>query len=190
MFSTELLSRASHPIEVERSDNVPRATAFQRWKHSSIPNPVAIDFSHCGKARMERLGDKAAPQNTNGWRQESVQRRDPTIRLIAALRQIHMGALGQSMDARVGSPGAMDPDGRGTDGLKSLLQLVLDRVSIRLALPAGKRGAVVGNNELEPGRHLFAGTNFLPGIAVTRALQSIKISLQDHLRRHLIDDAL
>lgn len=100
-----------------------------------------------------------------------------------------MRALGQRMDTSVGPPGAMHPDGLGTDASKSAFQAVLNRIAVRLALPSGKRGTVVGNDQLEPRRHLIAMTNFSLWIAISRALQSVEIPLQDHLRRDLIDDA-
>src|SRR5439155_21337820 len=92
------------------------------------------------------------------------------------------------MDAGIGPPSAMDPDRLGTDTLKSIFQMVLNRIAVRLALPSGKRGTVVGNDQLEPRSHLIVLTNLLLWIAVARDAQSIQVSLQDHLRRHLIDD--
>jgi hypothetical protein len=99
-----------------------------------------------------------------------------------------MRALRQRMDTRVGPPSAMHPDGLGTNTLKSAFQAVLNRIAVRLALPSGKRGTVVRNDQLEPRWHLIAWTNFSLWVAIARALQSVEISLQDHLRRHLIDD--
>jgi hypothetical protein len=37
----------------------------------------------------------------------------------------------------------VDPDELGTDTLKSAFKMVLNRISIPLALPSGKQGAVV-----------------------------------------------
>src|SRR5207247_10890146 len=91
------------------------------------------------------------------------------------------------MDTRIGPSGAMDADRRGTDTLKSIFQVVLNRIAVRLALPSGKRCSVVGNDQLKPRRHL-ALTNFLLRTAIAGALQSVEVSLQDHLRRYLIDD--
>src|SRR5450755_3228978 len=92
------------------------------------------------------------------------------------------------MDTGIGPPGAMHPYGLRTDTPKSVLQAVLNRIAVRLALPSGKRRTVVGNDQLEPRRHLIALANYLLWTAIARALQSVEISLQDHLRRHLIDD--
>ena len=93
------------------------------------------------------------------------------------------------MDARIGPAGAMHPYGLGTDTLKGAFQSVLNRIAVRLALPSGKRGAVVRNDQLEPRRHLVALMKFSLWIAIAPALQSVEIPLQDHLRRDLIDDA-
>ena len=143
MFTTELLRRADHPIEVERTYDVPGAAAFKWREHNSIPNAVAIRFSLCRKSRVERRGNKLAAHYANGWRQESVQRGDPPLRFIAAIGQIHVRALRQRMNTRIGPSGAMHPDRLGTDTQKSAFQMVLDRIAVRLTLPSGKRGTVV-----------------------------------------------
>ena len=188
MFTTKFLRRQNDGIEVESTHDMPGSTAFKRRKHRSIPNAITIRFSLCGKSRMKRVGNKPAPQNPNGRRQESIQRGDPPIRFIATMGQIHVRALRQRMHTRIGPPGAMHPDGLGTNALKSIFQAVLNRIAVRLALPPGKQRPVVRNDQLEPRRHLVALKDVSLGTTIARALQSIEVSLQDHLRRHLIDD--
>ena len=67
-------------------DDVPGAAAFKRRKHGRVPNAVTIRFSLRGKSRVKRLGNKPAPHDADGWRQESVQRGDPPLRIVAAVR--------------------------------------------------------------------------------------------------------
>ena len=99
-----------------------------------------------------------------------------------------MRALRQRMNARVGPAGAMNPDRLGTDTLKSGFDVVLNPIPVRLALPAGKQRTVVSDDKLEPRGHLIARKNFSLRTGIVRALQSVEISLEDHLRRHLVDD--
>ena len=72
---------------------------------------------------------------------------------------------------------------------KRCFQVILDRVAVRLALPAGKRRAVVGDDEFQPVRHLL-WRRIVERLELTaRTLRAIEIALQDHLRRDLIDEA-
>ena len=101
---------------------------------------------------------------------------------------MHVRALRQRMDTRIGPPSAMHPYRLGTNSLKSAFQVVLNRIAVRLALPSGERRTVIGNDQLEPRPHLIVLANLSLWIAVARDAQSIQVSLQDHLRRYLIDD--
>ena len=67
-----------------------------------------------------------------------------------------MRALRQRMDARIGPPGAMHSHALGANPLKRAFQVILNRIAVRLALPSGKWRTVVGNDQLEPRRHLIA----------------------------------
>jgi hypothetical protein len=51
------------------------------------------------------------------------------------------------MDAGVCSPGTVNAQAPANDPLKRVLQMVLNRVAMRLALPAGKRRAVVRDDK-------------------------------------------
>jgi hypothetical protein len=62
------------------------------------------------------------------------------------MRQINMGALGESMHAGVSAPGSVDSDAMTGDLLKAEFQFVLNSVSMSLALPARVRAAVIGND--------------------------------------------
>ena len=168
---------------------MPRAIAFEREKHGSVPDAVAIDFPFGGEARVERIWNEAAPHDPNGRRQDAVQRGNPTRRRVAANRQIHMRALRDRVHARVRPAGAMDAHLCGADLLEGPFEVVLDCISVGLALPSGKGRAVVGYDELQPGRHLVVRPNLRFRIAIPRRLQPVEIALQNHLRRHLVDEA-
>ena len=124
VFAAELLRRNFHALNVERIHHVPGATAFKRRQHARVPDAITIRFSFRGKSRVEFLGDKPAPHNANGRRQESVQRGDPPIGLIAALGQIHVRALRQRMDTRIGAPGAMHSHALRTNAMERFFQTV------------------------------------------------------------------
>jgi len=188
MFAAEFFCPQHDAIEVERSYDMPNATVFERRKDIRIPNAIPIRFSFRGESRVECLRNEPAPHDANGRRQKSVEGGYPPIRFIAAIRQIHMRALRERMNARVGPPGPMNPDRFGTDTLKSGFDVILNPIPVRLALPAGKRRTVVRDDKLEPHRHLIARKSFWLRTAIVCALQSVEITLEDHLRRDLVDD--
>src|SRR5436190_23047166 len=165
---------------------MPGAAAFERWEHRGIPNPITINLPPGGEARMKLLGHKPALHDADGGRQEAVERRNPAIRRIPASRQVRMRALRQGMDTSVGSSGTMDANRLGTDALEGGLQPILNRAAVRLALPTGERRPIVGNDQLEARPHLVARGNF--STALLRALNTVEIPLQDHLRGDLIDN--
>ena len=101
-----------------------------------------------------------------------------------------MGALGQRVDARIRPSGSMDAHGLGTDQLESGFEPILDPVAGGLALPSCERRAVVGNNQLKPRGHLtWLSRVGLFGFETASRLQPIEVPLQNHLRRHLVDNA-
>jgi hypothetical protein len=64
-----------------------------------------------------------------------------------------MGALCESMDARIRSPGPVNPDRPAADTLKCAFDMVLNCVAMRLTLPSRKSFPVVGDNHFEPSQH-------------------------------------
>jgi hypothetical protein len=64
-----------------------------------------------------------------------------------------MSALCESVDACIRSPGPMNTDGLAPDTRKRALDMILNRVAMRLTLPAGKSFPIVGDNHLQPSRH-------------------------------------
>ena len=102
-----------------------------------------------------------------------------------------MGALGQRVDARIGSSRPVDAHRLGTDQLKRCFEPVLDALAGGLALPARERRAVIGDNQLKPRGHLvlWHRVRLVTGVEVASRLEPIEVSLEDHLRRHLVDNA-
>ena len=97
-----------------------------------------------------------------------------------------MRALSKRVHAGIGSPSAVNSYLAPANLAKGPLQLVLHSFSMFLTLPAGEVRTVVGNDQLEPLRHRDLLMDFR---RVGRVLQAIKIALQDHLGRNLIDIA-
>src|SRR5437762_10385548 len=132
---------------------MPGAIVFQGRKHFVIPDTVAIDFGLRGESRVKRCRYKAASHDANRWRQDAIQSRPPAIGAVTSFRKISVRALRKSVHARVSAPCAVNPHALRTDLLECVFQMVLNPVVVRLALPAGKRRAVVSNNQLQPRRH-------------------------------------
>ena len=106
---------------------------------------------------------------------------------IGRAAQSQVRHLVQRVDAGIGPPRAMNAHVSPRNSGESLLQMILDRVSARLALPAGKGRSVVGDGEFQPIWHLLWRRLIDRFDPKSRALHSIEIALQNHLCRHLID---
>ena len=78
-----------------------------------------------------------------------------------------MGALSEGMHSSVGAAGAVDADFLADDLKKGGLDLVLDRVAARLALPARKLGTIIGDDQFEAS----AATGYRPSILVRQSAQ-------------------
>src|SRR5438445_7437109 len=64
-----------------------------------------------------------------------------------------MRTLTERVNASVGPPRAVHTHALATDMMKRALQLVLDRVSVCLTLPAGEMHPVIGDDQLQSLRH-------------------------------------
>src|SRR5206468_4968138 len=62
-------------------------------------------------------------------------------------------ALSESVDACVCPSGSVNTHGPAGDALKGVLEIVLDRVAMRLTLPAGERRAVISYDKFQSSRH-------------------------------------
>src|SRR5438445_9871758 len=95
-----------------------------------------------------------------------------------------MGALRERVHSGVGPTSAVDPDALTSDTLKGALEMILNRVAMRLALPSRKLASVVRDDQFQASRHSCSPPRLFSSC---RFLASIEISLQNHLRRYLID---
>jgi len=57
------------------------------------------------------------------------------------------------VDACVCASGTMNAHRSASDALEHALQMILDRVAVRLALPSGEWRTVVSDNEFQPSCH-------------------------------------
>jgi hypothetical protein len=64
-----------------------------------------------------------------------------------------MSALRECVHTGVCSPGAVNAHRLPQNALKRLLQVILNRIAMSLALPPGELRAIVCNNQLQPSRH-------------------------------------
>lgn len=115
---------------------------------------VTINFSVCGKAGMKFFGNESAAKDSDLRWQGRVEREQKSRR-IETRDQIGMCALSECMDAGVCASGAMHPDHFLRYPEESSLELVLNGIFLRLTLPAGEQGAVVGDNQLQAPALLF-----------------------------------
>jgi len=58
-------------------------------------------------------------------------------------------ALRESMHASIGSPGPMNAHGVTANAFESSLEMILDRVPMRLALPSAKSRPIVSDNQFQ-----------------------------------------
>ena len=74
-----------------------------------------------------------------------------------------MRALSECMNTRVRSTGAVDANLISGDARECAFEMVLDRIAIALALPAGKAGPVVRHGKFHP-----PGAKVLAALLVVR----------------------
>jgi len=59
-----------------------------------------------------------------------------------------MRALRESVHTRIGAASPVNPDALGTNLFDRAFEMVLDSIAVSLALPAGKRRAVIRDDQL------------------------------------------
>ena len=64
-----------------------------------------------------------------------------------------MRALRERVDAGVRSSSAVNAHSSAGEALKRALEMILHRVAMRLALPAGERRAIVSDDQFQSSRH-------------------------------------
>ena len=85
-----------------------------------------------------------------------------------------MCALRERVYPSVRSPSPVDANRLTADTLESPLEMILNRVTMGLTLPARKLRTVIGDNQFQPSRH----PNLLRRLCgMRRVLSPIKVSL-------------
>src|SRR5437879_9486445 len=97
-----------------------------------------------------------------------------------------MRALRERVNSGVGPTRAVDPDALIAHTLEGALEIILSRVAMRLALPSRKLASVVRDDQFQASRHPCSPPHLFSSC---RFVASIEISLQNYLRRYLIDIA-
>ncbi len=144
--ANESRSCGLHFFEIDRSDQMPCAAEFVRRQDRCGPNPVTINFSFCRKAGMKIARDPLTSQDTNGGRQDCVQRRRPSRQRQTILRKIDMGTLRERVHAGISASRSVNANWSSMDAFERALKMILNPIAVRLALPACKWLAVVGND--------------------------------------------
>lgn len=168
-----------HYFEFQRTRHMPGAPDFQRRKDAVVPDAIAVGLFLCRETRVKIIANIAATHDANARRQRPVHRGHPLFDVQLSLWNIDVRTLRERVNTGVGSSGAVHAQIRARDFRERMLEAILNRVATRLALPAIKRRAVVGDDELKPVRHSIA----------RRTGAAVEITLQDHLRGNLIDHA-
>jgi hypothetical protein len=180
MPAGEKSGRGGHSFAIDRRDHMPGAPEFMWRQDRPGPNPVTINFCPGRKARMKIGRHAPALQDANGRRQDGVERGRPLRQRQTVLRKIDMRALRKRVHSGIGASRSMHANRRPLDAFERALEMVLNPVAIRLTLPARKGRAVISNDQFQP-LHTLAGCR-----QFVRVLP-IEKSLQDHLRRDLVD---
>ena len=122
------------------------ATVLKWWQNRRSPDSVAVNLSFCGKTRVEIVRHISTAEHANGWRQQCIERFDPTGYCQLWANEIDMCALREGVDACVRPPGPVNAHRRSGDALKRAFEMILNGIAVRLTLPAGKRRAVVSDD--------------------------------------------
>jgi len=93
------------------------------------------DLKHANLRRQSSVHGNCPP----GWRKPVVN--------------VDMRALTEGVDASVSSAGAVHPDRFARDFCQCPLQMILNSVAVKLALPTGKVRSIVRDHQLEPLTH-------------------------------------
>ena len=131
---------------------MPGTLIIERRQNRGSPDSVAINFPFCRETGVKILRHISTAKHANGRRQRRIQRFDPTVSW-QKFYNINMRALCERMDPGVGSSGPVHAHGSAGDTLKCALDMILNSVAMRLALPAGERRTVVGDDQFQSLHH-------------------------------------
>ena len=137
--------------------NMPRPIDLQRMLESSVPDAVAIDFALCRKSGVESGPGYLAAQHPQLAGQIRVERSRPHFARKFSSGNVNVRNLSHRMDPGIRAASAVDLRGRSQNLPEGRNQMVLDRVSTRLALPPRKSSPVVRDREAQS----FTGRNSL-----------------------------
>jgi hypothetical protein len=118
-------------------------------KRFRVPDPVSIDLARRREPGVEFRRYLAAGNDSDTGRKIGIQSNPPSRSREPFGRDVDVSSLSQGMHTRIRSPGAVYLRRSIQDLHQRRFDVILDRVPVRLALPAGKRLAVIGDGQME-----------------------------------------
>jgi hypothetical protein len=97
---------------------------------------------------VKRFGDEPALHDSNRGRENSVQSGAPSLRTVTPSGKIDMRTLREGVHTGIGAAGAMNAHGLRTNLFDGSFEMVLNPIAVPLALPAGKRRAIIRDDQL------------------------------------------
>ena len=143
-----------HRVGIEGARHTPGATGIEREIGAAVDDPVKIVALHRGRARVEIVGHAFGRENGNRVRTQMRVERVANGIDIPLFRQIDMSDLSARVHTCVSAPGALHKDFVARQCLDRQGQHALHGELLGLNLPAGKRRAVIFDDELVPGHEL------------------------------------
>ena len=149
MLTHQVRRGGAHRGGVERAKAPADHPGLERRPHRRLEQQVDVASAARAVARMEGRRYRAAPLQRDVGRQETVGAAHPGKRL-ARHRRVDVHHLVEPMYAAVGAAGAMRRHRHVGERRQSLLEPVLHRLAVGLALPAVVGDAAVGDAQREP----------------------------------------
>jgi hypothetical protein len=151
MGADEMSSSFLKRLQIERVGDVPGTAVFKWRQNGRAPDSVAIDLSFCRQTGVEIIRHISTAKHANTLRQRRIECFNPTVRW-QRLTNIGVRALRERVNTCVRSAGPVYAHGPSSDALKGTFQMILDRVAVRLALPASELCAVISGNQFQASR--------------------------------------
>lgn len=146
MLAHQHLRRLMHALGIKGLTNPGDAPGFHTRPCCPVQDRIPIRTLEGCMPGMKIIGNFGCPMHGNRFRQMTVDAKGPR-----AQRSLHGGVemydLGQCVNTGVRATRAMHHDGCARDRRKRGLYRLLDRGTVRLALPAAKGAAVVFDGE-------------------------------------------
>lgn len=135
---------------IELARKMPYATRQKRRQNRSGGKFVAVGFFASVKAGMKIGRDFLTGHDADGGGKVAIERRNPVVWVEREVfRGVKMGDLAQRVDAGIGATRGVQADFFFGHSREGGFDSLLNGVSIGLDLPAGEKGAVVGDGEFE-----------------------------------------